>query len=345
VGFCKPRFVPSDADLRRAADILNAGKKVAMLVGAGALEATDEVLQASDILGAGVSKAVLDKAVIPDDAPGCGAIGLLGTKPSWDMMMNCDTLLMIGSSFPYSEFLPKEGQARGVQIEIDGKMSSIRYPMEVPLVGDSAETLRALIPLLTRKKRFRSMRSRKSRHCDQQFKPSPKLLRRAEAPMSFLPEISPEEKEELFRLFGAAHYQIGLSPKEILNFQKQFRDRLRSIRDAIEPKPFPLVFDDFQQAAVQQFLDRLRKQDPGFAGRSFNPATAFAGTSMKPGPEYPNLDHDALARMLSGKSLFVARHKLRVDFSRPYARQELWKPRGKGIRVSPKLRSEAQLKL
>jgi pyruvate dehydrogenase (quinone) len=152
VGFCKPRVLPGDADLRRAADVLNAGKKVAMLVGAGALEATDEVLQISDILGAGVSKALLGKAVIPDDAPGCcGSIGLLGTKPSWDMMMNCDTLLMIGSSFPYSEFLPKEGQARGVQIEIDGKMSSIRYPMEVPLVGDSAETLRALIPLLNRK--------------------------------------------------------------------------------------------------------------------------------------------------------------------------------------------------
>jgi pyruvate dehydrogenase (quinone) len=152
VGFCKPRVIPSDADLRRAADVLNAGKKVAMLVGAGALEATDEVLEISDILGAGVSKALLGKAVIPDDAPACcGSIGLLGTKPSWDLMMNCDTLLMIGSSFPYSEFLPKEGQARGVQIEIDGKLLSMRYPMEVPLVGDSAETLRALIPLLTRK--------------------------------------------------------------------------------------------------------------------------------------------------------------------------------------------------
>jgi pyruvate dehydrogenase (quinone) len=152
VGFCNPRVLPNDTDLRRAADVLNAGKKVAMLVGAGALQAADEVIQISDILGAGISKALLGKAVIPDDAPGCcGSIGLLGTKPSWDMMMNCDTLLVIGSSFPYSEFLPKEGQARGVQIEIDGKMSSIRYPMEVPLVGDSAETLRALIPLLTRK--------------------------------------------------------------------------------------------------------------------------------------------------------------------------------------------------
>ncbi len=152
VGFCTPRVLPSDSDLRRAADVLNAGKKVAILVGAGALHATDEVLQISDILGAGISKALLGKAVIPDDAPGCcGSIGLLGTKPSWDLMMNCDTLLMIGSSFPYSEFLPKEGQARGVQIEIDGKMPSMRYPMEVPLVGDSAETLRALIPLLTPK--------------------------------------------------------------------------------------------------------------------------------------------------------------------------------------------------
>jgi pyruvate dehydrogenase (quinone) len=152
VGFCKPRVVPNEVDLLHAAEVLNSGKKVAILVGAGALGATDEVLEISEILGAGVSKALLGKAVIPDDAPGCcGSIGLLGTKPSWDLMMNCDTLLMIGSSFPYSEFLPKEGQARGVQIEIDAKMASIRYPMEVPLIGDSVETLRALIPLLKRK--------------------------------------------------------------------------------------------------------------------------------------------------------------------------------------------------
>ncbi|HEX4085650.1 MAG TPA: thiamine pyrophosphate-requiring protein [Chthoniobacteraceae bacterium] len=152
IGYCEPRVIPTPADLKRAADVLNAGKKVAILVGAGALGATDEVLEAAEILGAGISKALLGKAVVPDEAPGCcGSIGLLGTKPSWDMMMECDTLLMIGSSFPYSEFLPKEGQARGVQIEIDGRMPSIRYPMEVPLVGDSAETLRALIPLLDRK--------------------------------------------------------------------------------------------------------------------------------------------------------------------------------------------------
>ena len=152
VGMCTPRVIPSDVDLRRAADVLNSGKKVAMLVGAGALGAAAEVMEVADILGAGVSKALLGKAVIPDDVPYCcGSIGLLGTKPSWDMMMGCDTLLMVGSSFPYAEFLPKEGQARGVQIEIDGKMPSMRYPMEVPLVGDSAETLRALIPLLERK--------------------------------------------------------------------------------------------------------------------------------------------------------------------------------------------------
>jgi pyruvate dehydrogenase (quinone) len=152
VGFCEPRVVPKDSDLRRAAAVLNGGKKVAILVGAGALQATEEVIEIANILGAGVSKALLGKAVIPDDLPYCcGSIGLLGTKPSWDMMMECDTFLMIGSSFPYSEFLPKEGQARGVQIEIDGKMPSIRYPMEVPLVGDSKETLQALIPLLTRK--------------------------------------------------------------------------------------------------------------------------------------------------------------------------------------------------
>ncbi len=152
VGFDRPRVVPTETDLRAAADILNSGHKVAMLVGAGALEATDEVLEVADLLGAGIAKALLGKAAVPDDVPYCtGSIGLLGTKPSWDMMMGCDTLFMIGSGFPYSEFLPKEGQARGVQIDVDAKMLSIRYPMEVGLVGDSVETLRALIPLLKRK--------------------------------------------------------------------------------------------------------------------------------------------------------------------------------------------------
>src|SRR5437763_11147839 len=123
-----------------------------MLVGQGALDAADEVIEVADKLGAGVAKALLGKAALPDDLPFVtGAIGLLGTKPSWIMMNDCDTLLMVGSNFPYSEFLPKEGQARGVQIDIDGRLLSIRYPLEVNLMGDSGETLRALIPLLKRK--------------------------------------------------------------------------------------------------------------------------------------------------------------------------------------------------
>jgi pyruvate dehydrogenase (quinone) len=151
-GYRAPRIVPTDEELRRAADVLNAGERVAMLVGQGALHAGAEVEAVADTLGAGVAKALLGKAVLPDDLPYVtGSIGLLGTKPSWTLMMECDTLLMVGSSFPYSEFLPEEGNARGVQIDIDGKMIGIRYPMEVNLVGDSAETLRALMPHLERK--------------------------------------------------------------------------------------------------------------------------------------------------------------------------------------------------
>jgi pyruvate dehydrogenase (quinone) len=149
IGYTGKLTMPDLADLQTAADVLNAGKKVAMLVGAGALKATDEVMQIAEILGAGVAKALLGKAVLPDDLPYVtGSIGLLGTKASWDLMQDCDTLLMVGSAFPYSEFLPKEGTARGVQIDIDGRMLGLRYPMEVGLVGDSRETLRALIPLL-----------------------------------------------------------------------------------------------------------------------------------------------------------------------------------------------------
>jgi pyruvate dehydrogenase (quinone) len=152
VGYSDPRVVPTDTDLRRAADVLNSGSKVAMLVGAGALQATDEVIAVANKLGAGVAKALLGKAALPDDLPWVtGSIGLLGTRPSWDMMTGCDTFLMIGSGFPYSEFLPKEGSARGVQIDIKPDMLSLRYPMEVNLTGDSAETLRALLPLLEEK--------------------------------------------------------------------------------------------------------------------------------------------------------------------------------------------------
>jgi len=154
VGFSSPRVIPNDDDLRRAAAALNAGERVAMLVGAGAMRASEEVIEVAELLGAGVAKALLGKAALPDDLPFVtGSIGLLGTKPSWTLMSECDTLLMVGSSFPYPEFLPEEGQARGVQIDIDGRMLSIRYPMEVNLTGDSAESLRALIPLLERKTR------------------------------------------------------------------------------------------------------------------------------------------------------------------------------------------------
>lgn len=151
-GYRHPRVIPYERDLLAAAELLNAGKKVAMLVGAGALHASDEVAEAADLLGAGIAKALLGKAVLPDDDPGVtGSIGLLGTKPSWDLMQECDTLFMVGSGFPYSEFLPKPGSVKGVQIDIEAKMLSIRYPMEVPLMGDAKETLRELIPLLKRK--------------------------------------------------------------------------------------------------------------------------------------------------------------------------------------------------
>ncbi|HET8538288.1 MAG TPA: thiamine pyrophosphate-requiring protein [Anaeromyxobacter sp.] len=151
-GWLPPRVVPRDEDLRRAAELLNEGKKVAMLVGAGARGAAPELEEVADRLGAGCAKALLGKDVLPDALPWVtGAIGLLGTKPSWDLMSECDTLLMVGTGFPYSEFLPKEGQARGVQIDLDGRMLSIRYPVELGLVGDAAETLRALVPLLRRK--------------------------------------------------------------------------------------------------------------------------------------------------------------------------------------------------
>lgn len=144
--------VPPSAELQRAAAVLNEGGKVAILAGAGALGAAEELKQIADLLGAGVAKALLGRAVLDDNLPYVtGAIGLLGTNPSWEMMTDCDTLLMVGTSFPYSEFLPPEGQARAVQIDIDPKMLSLRYPTEVNLVGDSKATLQALIPLIQHK--------------------------------------------------------------------------------------------------------------------------------------------------------------------------------------------------
>ena len=152
VGYARPKTVPYDRDLRQAADILNAGQKVAMLIGAGCVDAVDEVIAAAEKLGAGCAKALLGKFVLPDDLPwSTGTIGLLGTEASSNMMAECDTLFMVGSGFPWAEFLPKEGQARGVQIDLKGDMLSIRYPMECNLHGDAAETLRALLPLLEKK--------------------------------------------------------------------------------------------------------------------------------------------------------------------------------------------------
>ncbi|GLX49631.1 thiamine pyrophosphate-requiring protein [Streptomyces hygroscopicus subsp. hygroscopicus] len=152
VGWSRPRVLPDPDELRKAADVLNEGSKVAMLVGQGAAKAQQEVVEVAELLGAGVAKALLGREVLPDDLPFVtGPIGLLGSKASDDMIQHCDTLLMVGTSFPYSEWLPDEGQARGVEIDIDGRMIGIRYPMDAHLVGDSKETLRALIPLLRRK--------------------------------------------------------------------------------------------------------------------------------------------------------------------------------------------------
>jgi pyruvate dehydrogenase (quinone) len=141
-----------DRGIAKAAEILNAGSKVAILAGQGARGARKELEQVADLLGAGVAKPLLGKDVLSDELPYVtGSIGLLGTRPSYEMMMNCDTLLTVGSSFPYTQFLPAFDQARGVQIDIDGKMIGMRYPNELNLVGDSAATLRALIPHLRRK--------------------------------------------------------------------------------------------------------------------------------------------------------------------------------------------------
>lgn len=152
VGFTWPDVAPPAEQLRTAAEILNSGERVAILIGQGARGAEAEVMEVADRLGAGVAKALLGKDVLPDDLPYVtGSIGLLGTRPSYEMMMGCDTLLMIGSSFPYSQFLPEWDQARGVQIDVDPRMIGIRYPMECNLVGDAQTTLTALLPQLERK--------------------------------------------------------------------------------------------------------------------------------------------------------------------------------------------------
>jgi len=152
ISFSVPKVIPMPHDLQQAADVLNAGKKVAILIGAGAQQASDEIIAVAERLGAGVAKALLGLSVLPSNIPFVtGSIGLLGTKPSWELMSHCDTLLMLGSDFPYTEFLPKEGQARGVQIDIRPRNLSKRYPMEINLIGDCRETLQLLLPLLKEK--------------------------------------------------------------------------------------------------------------------------------------------------------------------------------------------------
>jgi len=147
-----PRLIPPDDEIRRAAEILNSGERVAILIGQGARAAAEEVIEVADRLGAGVAKALNGRDVLPDDLPFVtGPIGLLGSKPSYEMVSGCDTFLMIGSSFPYAEWLPEPGEARGVQIDIDARLVGIRYPMEASLVGDAGDTLRELIPHLERK--------------------------------------------------------------------------------------------------------------------------------------------------------------------------------------------------
>ncbi len=152
LGYVQPDIKPPYTQLLAAAEILNEGKRVAMLVGQGAAKAEDEVLEAAEILGCGIAKALLGRAHPPDDLPNVtGAIGLLGTKPSYEMVMNCDVLFLIGTSFPYAEWLPKEGSCKCIEIDIDGRYIAHRFPVDVPLIGDSKATLRELIPLLERK--------------------------------------------------------------------------------------------------------------------------------------------------------------------------------------------------
>ncbi|HEY6836375.1 MAG TPA: thiamine pyrophosphate-requiring protein, partial [Gaiellaceae bacterium] len=152
IGYTPPRVLPHERDLDQAARVLNEGKKVAMLVGQGAGGARDELIETAELLGAGVAKALLGKDVLPDDLPFVtGSIGLLGSTASYELIKGCDTLFMVGTSFPYAEFLPKEGQAHCVEIDIEPSRIGIRYPVDVQLVGDAKETLRELIPKLERK--------------------------------------------------------------------------------------------------------------------------------------------------------------------------------------------------
>ena len=150
--YSHPVLLPQEAEIKHAAEILNAGSKIAILIGQGARSAAAELQEVAELTGAGVAKALLGKDVLPDDLPYVtGSIGLLGTRPSYELMRDCDTLLIVGSNFPYSQFLPDYGQARAVQIDIDGSLIGMRYPTEANIVADASATLKSLIPLLERK--------------------------------------------------------------------------------------------------------------------------------------------------------------------------------------------------
>ena len=192
VGYSKPKIMPYEADLQRAAEVLNAGEKIAILVGAGALEATDEVIAVAEKLGAGVAKALLGKAVLPDDLPWVtGSIGLLGTEPSYKLMTECDTLLMIGSGFPYSEFLPKEGQARGVQIDWQPDMLSLRYPMEVNLQGDAQKHCPFTATARTENLRQMAQKSKGARHVGENLEKRAMVKAKPINPQRVVYELSP----------------------------------------------------------------------------------------------------------------------------------------------------------
>ncbi|MBQ5950443.1 thiamine pyrophosphate-requiring protein [Massilia sp. ST3] len=221
IGAARHLPVPPFEALQAAAEVLNSGSRVAILAGAGAHGAAAELAEVAELLGAGIAKALLGKAVVSDDLPFCtGAIGVIGTRASEDMMKDCDTLLMVGSSFPYAEFLPPEGQARGVQIDIDARMLGLRYPMELNLVGDARASLRALIPLLRRKtdRAWRERIERDVRESRARLAERARLPGKPVNPQRAFSELSPRLPGDAI-LAGdsgsvAAWYALHLSVKE-----------------------------------------------------------------------------------------------------------------------------------
>jgi pyruvate dehydrogenase (quinone) len=166
LGIVEPQLIPPEHELARAAEIINVGSKVAILIGQGAREAADQVLELADLTGAGIAKALLGKDVVSDELPFVtGSIGLLGTRPSYELMQGCDTLITIGSNFPYTQFMPEFGQARAIQIDIDPRFIGMRYPYELNLVGSSGATLKQLLPMIERKD-DRSWRESVEKHVD-----------------------------------------------------------------------------------------------------------------------------------------------------------------------------------